>query len=75
MPEANEQAAVYAIHVEGELGPLLVASLSPSSRVRTEEPSVVIVSVTDDDLVDVAEKLARFGVEIGSVRQISADPP
>jgi hypothetical protein len=74
MADPNDQCAAYAIRVEGELGPLLLSSLAPSWGSHTEEPTVVILSVTDDDLVDVAVKLARFGMEIDSVRTIATHP-
>ena len=72
-----DQTAAYAIHIEGLLGPMLVSSLlregsSASCRwdVRTEESSTVLVSVTDDDLVDVVRMLEASGLEIGWVREL-----
>jgi hypothetical protein len=74
-----EQTAVYAIHIEGLLGPMLVSSLSEEGSaasgpwdVHTEQSSIVLVSVTDDDLVDVVRRLAASGVEIGWVRELGA---
>ena len=76
----TEQTAVYAIHIDGVVGPMLVSSLSSevpaASRrwhVRTEQISVVLISVTDEDLVEVVGRLAASGVEIGCVREIGMD--
>jgi len=74
-----EHTAVYAIHIEGVLGPMLVSSLSEEGSaasgpwdVRTEESSVLLVSETDDDLIDVVRRLAASGVEIGWVRRLDS---
>ena len=79
MDESTEQAAVYAIHIEGVVGPMLISSLSRDGSsvsrqwdVRTEQSSTVLLSVTDDDLVDVVRRLEASGVEIGWVREIGA---
>ncbi|HEY2299361.1 MAG TPA: hypothetical protein VGH43_16620 [Jatrophihabitans sp.] len=71
------EPATYVIHIEGVLGPMLVSSLTNEVTsdscpwdVRTERSSVIVLSVTDDDLVDVVRRLAESGVEIGCVREI-----
>ena len=76
------EPASYVIYVEGVLGPMLVTSLTNEVTsdscpwdVRTERSSVIVVSVTEDDLVDVAHRLAASGVEIGFVREISVPQP
>jgi hypothetical protein len=79
MDAPTEQLAVYAIHIEGVLGPMLVsslsgevASLSRQWHVRTEQSSLVLVSETEDDLVDVVRRLAESGVQVSWVREIGA---
>jgi hypothetical protein len=69
-------AAAYALHIEGVLGPVLQLCLTHSAggaTIHTEQPSVVIVARTDDDLVDIAKRFESYGVEIDSVRAIDVD--
>jgi hypothetical protein len=75
------EPAAYAIHIEGVLGPMLLSSLTSEIssdtcpwHVRTEDSSVIVVSVTEDDLVDVARRLTESGVEIGCVRELRTSP-
>lgn len=77
MTDVTEHAAAYAIRIEGPLGPVFQLCLTHGARgatTRTEQPSLVIVAHTDDDLVDLANKLASYGVEIDSLREIDAEP-
>ena len=74
MTDGADTAAAYAIRIEGVVGPLLRSCLTQGSNATIEQPSVVIVSVTDYDLVDVAWKLASYGLEIDSVRSIAVEP-
>jgi hypothetical protein len=80
-PDATGESAVtalehaayaYAIDVDGLLGPLLLTCLPHERVVRTVAGTSLIVSVTDDDLVSVAEKLAAYGLEIDCVRDLGA---
>jgi hypothetical protein len=78
--DGDDQAAVYAIHIAGPVGPILVSALLDAGAasavpwdVRLEENSVLLVSVTEKDLVDVVDRLAEGGVEIDSVRELDAD--
>jgi hypothetical protein len=78
----TDQTAVYAIHIAGVVGPMLVSSLfdtgsaaSAPWEVSTQRSSSVLVSETDDDLVDVVRRLAAAGVEIDWVRERGAGVP
>jgi hypothetical protein len=76
MTDFAGHAAAYALRIEGAVGPVLQLCLRHSASgatTRTEEPSVVLVAVTDDDLVDVAGKLISYGVEIDSLRAITIE--
>ena len=78
MTDVTDQAVAYAITIEGALGPVLQLCLTYGANgvtTHTEQPSVVMVARTDDDLVEVARKLASYGVEIDSVRAIADDEP
>ncbi len=73
----NDPGASYAIHIAGTVGPMLVQSLSCEASadaapwdVRTDPGAVVLLSVTEEDLVDVVRRLADDGVEIESVRDL-----
>ena len=73
-------SGVYAIHIGGAVGPILLTSLVAAGPASSPPPDVcllhgcvMLVSVTDDDLVDVVRRLADDGVEIGSVRDLGAD--
>lgn len=75
MTDSTDTTAAYAIRIEGVVGPMLQSSLTHGgSDGRIEQPSVVIVSVTDYDLVDVVWKLASYGLEIDSIRSIAVEP-
>ena len=75
--DTNGQGAAYAIHIAGVVGPMLVSSLTAAGSlqsvpwdVRTEDSSTIVVSVTEDDLVEVVRRLADEGVEIEWVREL-----
>lgn len=61
--------AVYAIRVNGHLGPLLLSRLPCGTTVVAQKRSVLLTRGGCSDLVEITRKLAERGVEVDCIRQ------
>jgi hypothetical protein len=71
--EARRERDAYEVRVTGLLGPILLGAL-PHSAVSLEPRHTLVVTRDDraGNLVDVLEVLLDVGIDVVSVREISA---
>ena len=70
---ADADLWTYELRVRGSLGPLLLSAIPHAAAARVSEHTVLVTAGSDElDLLEIVRPIVAVGVEVQSVRRMSA---